>query len=33
MGLGTVDEGMLILVDIEKLMSSKDMELVDAVSA
>jgi len=32
MGLGTVDEGMLILVDIEKLMSSIDTELVDAVS-
>ena len=30
MGLGTVDERMLILVDIEKLMSSSDMELVDA---
>jgi len=28
-GLGTVDQRMLILVDIEKLMSSKDMELVD----
>ena len=30
MGLGTVDERMLILVDIEKLMSSSEMELVDA---
>ena len=30
MGLGTVDERMLILVDIEQLMSSSDMELVDA---
>lgn len=30
LGLGTVDQRMLILVDIEKLMSSKDMELVDA---
>lgn len=29
MGLGTVDERMLILVDIEKLMSSRDMELVE----
>ena len=29
MGLGTVDERMLILVDIEKLMTSRDMELVD----
>ncbi len=28
MGLGTVDERMLILVDIEKLMTSQDMELV-----
>ena len=33
MGLGTVDERMLILVDIEKLMSSNDMELVDKISA
>ena len=29
-GLGTVDKRMIILVDIEKLMSSRDMELVDA---
>jgi purine-binding chemotaxis protein CheW len=29
-GLGTVDERMLILVDIEKLMSSRDMELIEA---
>jgi purine-binding chemotaxis protein CheW len=29
MGLGTVDQRMLILVDIEKLMSSKEMELMD----
>ena len=29
-GLGTVDERMIILVDIEKLMSSKDMELIDS---
>jgi purine-binding chemotaxis protein CheW len=29
MGLGTVDERMLILIDIEKLMSSSDMGLVD----
>jgi len=28
-GLGTVEERMIILVDIEKLMSSRDMELVD----
>jgi purine-binding chemotaxis protein CheW len=32
MGLGTVDERMLILVDIEKLMTSSDMELVEAVN-
>ena len=28
-GLGTIDQRMLILVDIEKLMSSRDMELMD----
>lgn len=28
-GLGTIDQRMLILVDIEKLMTSRDMELVD----
>ncbi|MFA7243379.1 MAG: chemotaxis protein CheW [Sulfuricellaceae bacterium] len=33
MGLGTVDERMLILVDIEKLMTSRDMELVDMATA
>ncbi len=33
MGLGTVDERMLILVDIEKLMSSNEMELVDKIAA
>ncbi len=33
MGLGTVDERMLILVDIEKLMNSSDMELVDKIAA
>jgi purine-binding chemotaxis protein CheW len=33
MGLGTVDERMLILVDIEKLMTSEDMQLVDAAVA
>ncbi|MFA6014945.1 MAG: chemotaxis protein CheW [Gallionellaceae bacterium] len=33
MGLGTIDQRMLILVDIEKLMSSRDMELMDAVVA
>ncbi len=30
-GLATVEQEMLILVDIEKLMSSEEMELVDAV--
>ena len=33
MGLGTIDQRMLILVDIEKLMSSRDMELMDEVAA
>jgi len=33
MGLGTVDDRMLILVDIEKLMTSRDMELVDVAIA
>jgi purine-binding chemotaxis protein CheW len=33
MGLGTVDERMLILVDIERLMSSQDMELMDQAVA
>lgn len=33
MGLGTVDERMLILVDIEKLMTSQDMQLVEAAVA
>jgi purine-binding chemotaxis protein CheW len=28
-GLGTVDERMIIMVDIEKLMSSRDMELIE----
>jgi purine-binding chemotaxis protein CheW len=31
-GLGTVDERMLILVDIEKLMSSSEMALMDQVA-
>jgi purine-binding chemotaxis protein CheW len=30
MGLGTVGERMIILVDIEKLMSSRDMELLES---
>ena len=33
LGLGTIDQRMLILVDIEKLMTSRDMELMDAVTA
>lgn len=33
LGLGTIDERMLILVDIEKLMSSREMELVDSAAA
>ena len=32
MGLGTVDDRMLILVDIEKLMSSSEMALMDQVA-
>ena len=31
-GLGTVDERMLILIDIEKLMTSRDMQLMDEVA-
>lgn len=30
LGLGTLDERMIILVDIERLMSSRDMELIEA---
>ncbi len=33
MGLGTVDERMLILVDIEKLMSSGEMALMDEATS
>ena len=33
MGLGTVDDRMLILVDIEKLMTSQDMELMEKAAA
>ena len=33
MGLGTVDERMLILIDIDRLMSSSEMGLVDRVAA
>ena len=32
-GLGTVDERMLILVDIDRMMSSPDMGLIDAPAA
>ena len=32
-GLGTVDERMLILLDIERLMTSRDMQLVDQAAA
>jgi len=31
-GLGTVDDRMIILVDIEKLMTSRDMELVETAT-
>ena len=33
MGLGTIDERMIILVDIERLMSSRDMELMEEALA
>jgi purine-binding chemotaxis protein CheW len=32
-GMGTMDERMIILVDIERLMSSSDMELIAKVAA
>jgi purine-binding chemotaxis protein CheW len=32
-GLGTLDQRMLILVDIDKLMSSSEMGLIDAIAA
>ncbi|HZW26658.1 MAG TPA: chemotaxis protein CheW [Gallionella sp.] len=32
-GLGTVDDRMIIIVDIEKLMTSRDMDLVETVAA
>jgi len=32
-GLGTLDERMLILVDIDKLMSSADMGLIEKLAA
>ncbi len=31
-GLGTVEGRMLILMDIEKLMTSREMELVDSIA-
>jgi purine-binding chemotaxis protein CheW len=31
-GLGTIEQRMLILVDIEKLMTSKDMELMEEIA-
>ena len=33
LGLGTVDERMIIVMDIEKLMTSRDMELVEMATA
>jgi purine-binding chemotaxis protein CheW len=33
MGLGTVDERMLILIDIDRLMSSSEMGLIDKMAA
>ncbi|MGZ3254426.1 MAG: chemotaxis protein CheW, partial [Burkholderiaceae bacterium] len=32
-GLGTLDERMLILIDIDKLMSSAEMGLIDKIAA
>ena len=32
-GLGAVDSRMIILIDIERLMSSRDMDLIDSVTA
>jgi purine-binding chemotaxis protein CheW len=32
-GLGTIDERMLILVDVDKLMSSGEMGLIENISA
>jgi purine-binding chemotaxis protein CheW len=32
-GLGTIDQRMLILVDIDKLMSSTEMGLIDKIAA
>lgn len=33
LGLGTLNERMLILVDIERLMSSRDMELIEEIES
>lgn len=33
LGLGTIDERMIIVMDIEKLMTSRDMELVETAAA
>ncbi len=33
LGLGTVDDRMIIVMDIEKLMTSRDMELVEAAAS
>ena len=33
MGLGAVDQRMIILIDIERLMGSRDMDLMDSVAA
>lgn len=33
LGLGAIEERMLILVDIEKLLSSEDMELIDNINS
>jgi purine-binding chemotaxis protein CheW len=33
LGLGTVEQRMIIVVDIEKLMTSRDMELVELAAA
>ena len=32
-GLGTLDERMLILIDIDRLMSSSDMGLIEKIAA
>jgi purine-binding chemotaxis protein CheW len=32
-GLGTIDERMIILVDIDRLMSSEDMGVIDSIAA